>query len=67
MVGKVVVKTVATVQDKVMLYKAVVQLVFLYGSDSWVLTGDMLKVLEVFHNHITGRIAGMRVQHTTSR
>jgi hypothetical protein len=32
-----------------MLYKAIVQSVLLYGSETWVLTPAMLKVLEGFH------------------
>ena len=45
MVGKVVWKTGETVQARGMLYKVVLQLVFIYGSESWVGTGTMLKVL----------------------
>ena len=47
-VGKVVSKTGSTVQDRGVLCKSVVQLVLLYGSESWVVTGEMLKVLEGF-------------------
>ena len=48
MVGEVVSKTGSTVQDRGVLCKSVVQLVLLYGSESWVVTGEMLKVLEAF-------------------
>ena len=41
------------------IYKAVAQLVILYGSESWVVTGDMLKVLKVFHHYVARRIIGM--------
>ena len=41
-----------------MFYKAIVQTVLLYGSETWVLTSSMLKVLEGFHNRVARRIAG---------
>ena len=44
-VGKVVTKTGTTVQSQGILYKEIVQLVLLYGGDSWVVTGAMLKIL----------------------
>ena len=37
-----------------MLYKAAAHMVIIYGSESWVVMGAMLKVLEVFH-HMTGQ------------
>ena len=45
MVGKVVTKTGETVQMRGILYKAVVQLVSLYGINSSVVTEAMLKVM----------------------
>ena len=48
-----------------MLYKAVVQLVLIYGSEGWVVMGAMLKVIEVFHNWLAIIITGMMAQHTT--
>ena len=51
MLGNVVLKTWAIVRAQGVLYKAVFQLVLLYRSESWVVTGSMLKVIEVF---ITG-------------
>ena len=42
-----------------MIFKAVVQMVLLYGSESWVVTYVMLKVLEGFHHWVDRRIAGM--------
>ena len=58
MVGNVVLKTGATVRVRGMLYKAVVQLVLLYGSGRWVLTGAMLKVIEGSHHRGARRISG---------
>ena len=49
-----------------MLYKAVVQLVLLYGSKSCVLMGLMIKVLEVFHHRLVRSITGMTLRCTTS-
>ena len=43
--GMVATKTGATVRVRGMLYKSVVQSVVLYGSESGVVTGAMLKVL----------------------
>ena len=34
-------------------------MVLLYGSDSWVVTGAMLKLLEGFHHRVARRIEGM--------
>ena len=50
--GKVVTKTGSTLQERCMLYKAAVQSVFLYGSERWVVTGDILRVLEGFHHRV---------------
>ena len=44
-VGKVMSKTGMIVRAQGMMYKAFIQLLFLYGNDSWVLTGGMLKVV----------------------
>jgi hypothetical protein len=40
-----------------MFYKAVVQAVLLYGSESWVLTPASLRILEGFHLRATWRLA----------
>ena len=42
---RVLEKTGATVWARGIMYKAVVQLMLLYGSDIWVATGEMLKFL----------------------
>ena len=44
-------------RDRGMLYKAVSQTVILYGSDSWLVTGAMLKVLNGFHHRADCRIS----------
>ena len=63
--GKVVTNTGATVWAQDMLYKSVSQSVLLYGSESWVVMGEMLNVLEGFHHQVARRITGMMVQRTT--
>ena len=45
-----------------MLYKVAAQTVILYGSESWVMTGAMLKVLEGFCNRVSRSITGMTAQ-----
>ena len=42
-----------------MRYKAAEHTVLLYGSKSWVVTGVMLKHLEVFYHRSAWRIIGM--------
>ena len=50
MVERVMERTGAPVQTWGYMYKAVVQSVILYVREIWVVTGDMLKVLEGFHH-----------------
>ena len=59
MIKRVLSKTGATVRDRGMMYKVVTQSVILYGSDRWLVTGNMLKVLEGFHNRTARWITGM--------
>ena len=71
--SRVLERTGATVQAGGEMYKAVARSVILYGSKSWVVTRDMLKVPEGFHHwaarHITGmtatRGAGEECEYTT--
>ena len=44
-ISRLMVKTGATVRAQGMMYKAVAHLVLLYRSESWVVTGIILKVL----------------------
>ena len=41
------------------MYKGVAQSVILYTSESWLVTGEMLKVLEGFHHQEALRVTGM--------
>ena len=45
-----------------MLYKVVAHTVIRFGSESWVVMGVMLKVLEGFHHRSSQQIAGMTAQ-----
>ena len=58
---RVLAKTGAMVRSCAMMYKAVAQSLLLYGSERWVVTGDMLKVLEVLHYQSARQITGMAV------
>ena len=62
MIARVLAKTLATVRARGMMYMVVDQSVLLY-SESWVVTGEMLKVLEVFHHRVERRIKGMMATH----
>ena len=58
MVLWVLVKVGMTFQVRVMMYKAVVQTLLLYGSGIWFITDIMMKLLDSFHHSISRRIAG---------
>ena len=45
------------------LYKAVVQSILLYGSETWVLTAPMVKVLEGFHHKVLRQITGRQPKY----
>ena len=62
-ISKVMAKTGAMVQDYGMIYKSADQKVLLFGSESWVAMGEILKVLEVFHHQAARQITGMTAQH----
>ena len=40
-------------------YKAVIQSVLLYGSETWTLSATMLKALGGFHNHVARKLSGL--------
>ena len=46
-------KTGAMLRACGMLYKVVSQTVLIYESDSWVVMGDMLKVMKGFHHRVS--------------
>ena len=47
------------IKSQEMMYNAVVQVLLLYGRKIWVVADVMMTVLEIFHNSINRRIAGM--------
>ena len=53
-------KTGATVQAWGVMYNAVEHSVLLYGSESWVVIGEMIKVLDGFHHWEARRIIGIK-------
>ena len=59
MIARVLENMGATVWSWGMMYKAMFQLVFLYNSERWVVTGDMLNILEGFHHRAARRITRM--------
>ena len=59
MISRVLEKMGATVQACGMMYKAMTQSVMLCGIKSWVMMGEMLKVLEGFNHQSDRRITGM--------
>ena len=64
MISKVLTNTAETVQSYGMLYKLVAQKVLLYGSESWMVMGEILKVLEDFHHWVARKITAMTTRHT---
>ena len=59
-------KSEATILVKGSIYKAIVKSVLLYGRNSGVVTGSIIKVIEVLHNWSSIWIVEMMEQHTTS-
>ena len=59
MIARVLERTGTTMRARGVMYKAVVQLVILYGSNSWEVTGEMLKGLKLIHQRAARRITGM--------
>ena len=58
---RVLEKMYRTVQDREMLYKVVLHNVLLYRSESWMIMGELMKVMEAFHHRIARRIIGKKV------
>ena len=60
-------KAGATVRARGMMDKVVAQSVILYRSESWVVRGEILKVLEGFHYRAARRITGMTATRGAGR
>ena len=63
MIARVLVKTGAMMRSHGMMYKAVAKSVLLYGSESWVLKRDMVKVIEGFHHRASRQITRIAVTY----
>ena len=59
MVARVLERTEATLRARGVINKEVAQSVLLYGIKIWVVTGDMLKVLEGLHHQAAWQTTGM--------
>ena len=57
--AKVLENTRELIKSQKMTYKAVVQTVLLYGRKVWVVTDEIMTMIEGFHYSITRQIAGM--------
>jgi hypothetical protein len=57
-ISRILTRDGATPRVSGMFYKAVVQSILLFGSETWVVTNTMLKALESFHRRVARRIAG---------
>ena len=61
-VARILSREGATTSTMAYFYKAVVQAVLLYGSETWVLTQKMWKAIEGFHNCCARYIAGEHIR-----
>ena len=59
MISRVLERTGETVLARGAMYKVVAQSVLLYGSERWVVIGEMIKVLTGFNHRAARRITGM--------
>ena len=66
MAEKVPGKTCVPIKARAMMYKAVVLELLLYGSNIWLATDAMMKVLVVFHHSIARQISGMTAREGDS-
>ena len=58
LVSRILEKEGASVRARGMFYKSIVQSILLFGSETWTVTGALLKVLNSFHHRIARRITG---------
>ena len=62
MMENFLVKAVATVRSRAMMYKSVLQTILIYESRSWVVTGTILKFLEWLDHRVAQRISGIKAR-----
>ena len=65
--GKMIKIEEADIKVSEMLYRAVVQLVLLFGLESWVLLSEMNKTVEQAHTRFLRQIMGKQVQRNPDR
>jgi hypothetical protein len=58
MISRVLTRESASPRISVLFYKATIQTVLLYGSETWVMTGEILQMLTSFHHGIAQRLTG---------
>ena len=63
MIARVLERTGAILRAQGEMYKALALSVLLYGSKSWVVIGEMFKVLTKFHYRAVRRITGTTAKH----
>ena len=66
-IERVIERMGSRVRSRRAMYKAVVQLVLLYGNYSCVVTGEMLKVLKAFRQRAARQITGMTAKGGAGR
>jgi hypothetical protein len=59
LVSRPLLKTGVSIRHVGYFYKAVVQAVLLYGSETWTITPRMLQTLNGFHHRMARRISGL--------
>lgn len=58
MISRILTREGAQPAVSAMFYKAIVQTVLLYGSETWTTTQSMLKILNGFHHRVARRLTG---------
>jgi hypothetical protein len=58
MISRVLAREGASPRISAMFYKATIQTILLYGSETWVITSDILQVLRSFHHSVARRLTG---------
>jgi hypothetical protein len=58
MIARVLARESATPRISALFYKATIQTVLLYGSETWVVTNEILQLLTSFHHGIARRLTG---------
>ena len=67
MMAKAMGKTGAPIKAREIMYKAVVYIMLLYGSEIWVATDSMVMIIEEFYPRISIWIAEMMVRKVDGR